>query len=244
MNAISKARPTPAEAFQARPVPNDPELVAAYFKQVSSYEGDRLKWAYRMAGIGWTVALGAGIVAGAACFAVAGLTPLKSTELVVLRVDSATGMTDRIYDVRGGEMAASEAEQRHWLWQYVLHRQGYSFAEAERNFDVVNLMSTADVQQQYAAWFKGSNPQSPQVVLGRTGQAALSWVSTSFIGPKLAQVRYVLSERKGDLLLPKKNMVATVAFDFSRGPISGSAVNINPRGFLVTSFRIDQENAQ
>ena len=180
----------------------------------------------------------------AACFAVAGLTPLKTTELIVLRVDEATGMTDRVYDVRGGEMAASEAEHRHWLWQYVLHRQGYSFAEAQRNFDVVNLMSTADVQRTYSDWFKGSNPQSPQVVLGRTGQAALSWVSTTFIGPKLAQVRYVTSERKGDLLLPKRNMVATVAFDFARGTLSGNAININPRGFLVTSYRVDQENAQ
>lgn len=244
MNAISKSQPTPTEAFHARAVPNDPELVAAYFKQVSSYEGDRLKWAYRMTGIAWTVAIGAGIVAGAACFAVAGLTPLKTTETVVLRVDNATGMTDRLYDVPGGEMSASEAEQRHWLWQYLLHRQGYSFAEAQRNFDVVNLMSTPDVQRLYSDWFKGSNPQSPQVILGHNGQAALSWVSTSFIGPKLAQVRYVLSERKGDLLLPKKNMVATIGFDFSRGPIGGSAININPRGFLVTSFRADQENAQ
>ena len=244
MNAISQLQPTPAEAFQARPVPNDPQLLAAYFKQVSSYEGDRLKSARRSAVLAWTVAASAGIVAGIACLAVAGLTPLKSTELVVLRVNETTGMTDRVYDVRGGEMAASEAEHRHWLWQYVLHRQGYSFAEAHRNFDVVNLMSTVAVQQQYAEVFKGSNPQSPQVVLGRTGQAALSWVSTTFIGPKLAQVRYVTSERKGDLLLPKRNMVATVAFDFARGTLSGNAININPRGFLVTSYRVDQENAQ
>ena len=244
MNAITKARPTPDEAFRARPVPNDPELVAAYFKQVASYEGDRLKWAYRIAGIGWTVAVAAGIVAGAACFAVAGLTPLKRTDVVVLRVNDTTGMTDRVYDVQGGPMAASEAEERHWLWQYVLHREGYSYAEAQYAFDVVNIMSTAAVQLQYANWYRGSNPQSPQVVLGRTGVATASWVSTSFIGPKLAQVRYILAERKGDLLLPKRNMVATIAFDFSKGPISGSAINVNPRGFLVTSYRVDQENAQ
>ena len=244
MNAIAKRQPSPDEAFRARPVVNDPDLVAAYFKQVSSYEGDRLKWAYRIAGLGWTVAAAAGIVAGAACLAVAGLTPLKRTDVVVLRVNDTTGMTDRVYDVQGGAMAASEAEQRHWLWQYVQHRQGYSYAEAQYNFDVVNIMSTADVQMQYADTFRGSNPLSPQVVLGRTGQAALSWVSTSFIGPKLAQVRFIQSERKGDVLLPRRNMVATVAFDFSQGPISGSAININPRGFLVTSFRVDQENAQ
>lgn len=234
----------PAEAFAARPVPNDPELLGAYFKQVSSYEQNRLKWAYGLAGLGWTVAIAAGVIAGTANLALAGLSSLKTPDPIVLRVDNATGMTDRIYDVKGGEMAASEAEQRHWLWQYVLHRQGYSFAEAQRNFDVVSIMSTAEVQGQYADAFKGSNPSSPQVILGRNGQAALSWVSTSFIGPKLAQVRYVVSERKGDLPLPKRSMVATVGFDFSHGVISGSAININPRGFLVTSYRVDQENAQ
>ena len=244
MNAISKGRPSPSEAFEARPVPNDPDLVAAYFAKVTSYEGDQVKSARRSARLAWTVAAAAGVIAGVACVAVAGLTPLKSTDLVVLRVNDTTGMTDRVYDVRGGEMAASEAEQRHWLWQYVLHREGYSFPEAQQNFDTVNLMSTASVQHDYTEWFKGSNPQSPQVVLGRTGQAALSWVSTSFIGPKLAQVRYILSERKGDLLLPKKNMVATIGFDFAHGSITGSAININPRGFLVTSYHVDQENAQ
>lgn len=244
MNAFSKLPPVSAAAFQSRPVPNDPEFLAAYFKQVSSYEANRLKWAYRVAGMGWMVAIASGIVAGAACFAIAGLSNMPAPEPVVIRVDSTTGMTDRIYNVQGGEMAASEAEQRHWLWQYVLHRQGYSFPEAQRNFDIVSLMSAPDVQKQYNDEFKGTNPQSPQVVLGRSGQAALSWVSTTFIGPKLAQVRYGLSERKGELLLPNKHMVATVTFDFSHGPISGSAVNINPRGFLVTSYHVDQESAQ
>ncbi len=244
MNAITKGQPTPDEAFRARPVLNDPELLAAYFAQVSSYEGDRLKRAYRGSGIAWTVAAGASILAGVLGFALVVVATRPPPPAVAFRVDNATGMTDRIYDVAGGEMAATEAENRHWLWQYVLHRQGYSFAEAQFNYDVVSLMSTADVQRRYDEWFRGSNPLSPQVVLGRTGQATLSWVSTSFIGPKLAQVRYVQSVRKGDLLLPKLSMVATIAFDFAHGPISGSAVNINPRGFLVTSFREDQENAQ
>ena len=244
MNAMSKERPALAEAFQARPVPNDPALVAAYFRQVSSYEGDRLKSARRLAAIAWTVAMAACVIAGAACFATATVATRPVPDPVVLRVNDTTGMTDRVYDVRGGEMAATEAEDRHWLWQYVRHRQAYSYPEAQYNFDVVNLMSAADVQRGYSEWFKGSNPQSPQVILGRNGQAVLNWVSTTFIGPKLAQVRYVLTERKGDALLPKKNMVATVAFDFAQGTIAGSAVNINPRGFLVTSYHVDQENAQ
>jgi type IV secretion system protein VirB8 len=160
--------------------------------------------------------------------------------------DNATGMVDRVYDVDGGRWLASEAEQRHWLWQFVLAAEGLSSdrTERRRNFDTVTLMSTPDVQARYAERVSGANPLSPQVVLGPTGQATLSWVSTTFIGRNLAQVRYVLIARKGDNVLPRKNMVATVAFDFAKGPISGGAVNVNPRGFLVTSYHVDEETPQ
>ena len=243
MNAISKP-PAPAPTLAAQQVPNDPELLASYFRQVASYQANEVKRARRSVRTAWTVAVAAGVVAGTACMAVAGLAPLKVVEPIVFRVNDTTGMVDRVFDVRGGEMAASEAERRYFLWQYILHRQGYQFTDAVRDFDVVNLMSTAEVQQQYAAWFKGSNPQSPQVLLGRNGSSTVNWVSTSFLGPKQAQVRFTQQERKGDTLLALRHMVATITFDFARSDTTGSAINVNPDGFLVTSFRVDQENAQ
>ncbi len=242
MNAISKG--VPARPFAAQPVPNDPDLLAAYFSQVSSYQVNDARRARRSARVAWSVAVAAGVIAGTACLALAGLTPLKTAVPIVFRVNDTTGMVDRVFDVRGGEMAASEAERRYFLWQYILHRQGYTFTDAQRDFDVVNLMSTADVQQQYTAWFKGSNPQSPQVLLGRNGSSTVNWISTSFLGQKQAQVRFTQQDRKGDALLPLRHMVATITFDFARGDTTGSAINVNPDGFLVTSFHVDQENAQ
>jgi len=246
MNALTGRGAAPPEgAFLSRPVPNDPELLAAYFNQVESYQANEVKAAKRSKRVAWAVAIGASVIAGAACFAVAALAPLKTVAPpIVLRVDNATGMVDRIYDVPGGEMAASEAERRYFLWQYVRLRQGYVFAEAQGNFNAVNLLSTADVQQQYADWFRGSNPQSPQVVLGRTGMATVSWVSTQFSpeNPKVAFVRFIQTERRGDQVIASRHMIATVGFDFAHGSISGSAINVNPDGFLVTSYHADQEN--
>lgn len=241
MNAISKPDVPGAELLRAQAVPNDPALLAAYFRQVDSYAADRLRDALRSRRLAWTVASVACTVATAACLAVAALAPFKSVVPVVFRVDNTTGMVDRVYDVRGGEMAASEAERRYFLWQYVRLREGYVPVEAQQNFDAVNLMSTAEVQQRYADWFRGSNPQSPQVVLGRAGMSTVSWVSTSFLGPKLAQVRYVQQDRKGDQALPPRRMVATIGFDFARGSTAGSAINVNPNGFLVTSYHADME---
>lgn len=240
MNAITR-RAAPEAAFRAQAVPDDPELLGAYFRQVASYEADRLRAARRGARLAWTVAAAASGLAAAACLAVAALTPLKTIMPVVFRVDSATGIVERVYDVRGGELAASDAMRRFYLWQYVRFRQGYVAAEAQQNFDAVSLMSTADVQRAYADDFRGSNRSSPQVALGRSGIATVNWVSTTLLGPNLAQVRFIQTERKGDQVLPVKHLVATVGFDFARGAISGSAINVNPNGFLVTSYHVDQE---
>lgn len=242
MNAISKRNPGVA-AVQAVPVPNDPTLLASYFRQVESYQTDKLAAAKRSTRIAWTFAGGSGVVAAAACLALAGLSPLKTVVPVVFRVDNATGIVDRVYDVRGGELAATDAERRFFLWQYVRYRQGYSFHEAVTNFDAVNLMSTPSVQLQYSSWFRGSNLESPQVTLGRDGMATVSWVSTQFspVNTKVAFVRFIQEERKGEQVTARRHMIATIGFDFARGPISSSAINTNPDGFLVTSYHADEE---
>jgi len=238
---LSAATPPPAGAFQARPVPADPALLDAYFARVASYEADRLRASRRAARAGVAVGVVGALVGLAGALAVAALAPLKSVVPLVFRVDNATGAVERVYDLRGGPMEASEAERRYFLWQYVRLRQGYSAAEAQANFEAVALLSAPSVQAEYAAAFRGSNPASPQVVLGRDGTATLRWVSTSFLGPQLAQVRFVQLERKGETALPVKRMVATIGFDVVPGAVSAASINVNPLGFTVTSYRADME---
>ena len=243
MNMI-RSKSAPEGAFLARQVPATPEALEAYFSKVASYEADRLKSANRTARIGFMVGA-IGLVTGAlGVGGMAAMAPLKTVLPVVFRVDNATGAVERVYDLQGGNLAASEATTRYFLWQYVRYRQTYSPQEAQATFTAVTLMSSPAVQNEYAAAFRGSNPTSPQVVLGRDGSASVRFLSTSLLGPKLAQVRFIQQERKGETLLPPKRMVATIAFDFAPGQVTTNEINVNPQGFIVTSYRADVENAQ
>jgi type IV secretion system protein VirB8 len=47
--------------------------------------------------------------------------------------------------------------------------------------------------------------------------------------------------QKRGVPLPTKRMVATITYDFASGRISSSDMNVNPLGFVVTSYRVDQE---
>lgn len=216
---------------------------AAYFRNVDSFGKSRLRWATRSAGAAWCVAIVAGAIAGAEGFAIAEMSTRPPPEPVVLRVDNATGLVDRIYNTEGAA-PASEAEARHWLWQFVRAAESYSFPEARLNFDTVAMMSVPSVQKWHADRVGGGNPLAPSRVLGRDGQAVLNWESTTFIGNGLAQVRFTQTDRKGDNVLPARHMVATIGYRFATGPVSGATLNVNPRGFLVTTYAVEQEGAR
>lgn len=234
----------PAGAFKARQLPADPAVMTAYFEQVASYEADRVKAAKRLGRAGVIIGAIGALIGVAGMGAVAALAPLKTVLPLAFRVDNTTGAVEQVFDVRGGEMAATDASTRYFLWQYVRNRQGYSAAEAQTAFENVALMSSPTVQNEYAATFKGSNPNSPQVLLGRDGTASLRWVSTSLLAPRLAQIRFAQLERKGGVQLPEKRMVATIAFNFSPADLPSAALNVNPLGFVVTSYRADTESTQ
>jgi type IV secretion system protein VirB8 len=244
VNAIPPLGAPPAEAaFAARPVPADPELLAAYFAQVRSFEADRLRDERRSRRLAWTVAAVASGVAFAACLAVAGLTPLKTVVPLVFRVDAATGIVDAVHDLQGGPQTQAEAVARYFVARYVRAREGYAFTEAEHQFRSVSLLSTPAEQGRYVAWFRGSNPESPQVTLGRSGTARVTIRSISFIGPKLAQVRWTREVRRaeGAATVETSHWVSTLGFDWSRGAIGNQDRLENPLGFLVTDYRVDPE---
>lgn len=236
-------RPEPAEAaFASRAMPADPELLAAYFAQVQSFEADRLRDAYRSRRLAWTVAAAASGVAFAACLAVAGLTPMKTVVPLVFRVDATTGIVEAVHDLLGGPQTQTEAVSRYFIARYLRAREGFAFSEAEHQFRVASLLSAPAEQARYVAWFRGSNPESPQVMLGRTGTARVGIRSISFIGPKLAQVRWTREVRQGEgRTIETSHWVSTVGFDWSQNAIGSQDRLENPLGFLVTQYRVDPE---
>lgn len=244
MKWFARKPPAPAEEFIARPVTADPAILDAYYGQIASYSASERDRNRNVARLGFAVG-GVGAAIGLiGVGTVLALLPLKTVVPLVFRVDRTTGAVERVYDVRGGPMTVEDAQKRYFLWQYVRLRQTYTAAEAESNFNAVTLMSAPAVQMEYAAGFKGTNPNSPQVVLGPDGSATVRWVSTSFLGANLAQVRFVQTASKQGIALPPQQMVATIAFDFSPGQLSAAALNVNPLGFIVTSYRADMEATQ
>jgi type IV secretion system protein VirB8 len=213
----------------------------AYFERARLWEQDLLLQAHRSKRLAWTVAAVSSALSIVSVGAVAAMAPLKTVEPFVIRVDNATGIVDVVSALRDGPTAYGEAVTRYFLAKYVRAREGYSRSEAEANFKTVSLLSDGPEQNRFAAYYRGSNPESPQVAYGRTGVAEVRIKTISLLGPNLASVRFLRETRKGDETRAS-HWIATLTFEVRPdAKVSTSDRLVNPIGFLVSEYRADPE---
>ncbi len=216
---------------------------AKIFASARRYDDDRLRW-LRAGKATWMLCALAGwgtaaILAGA----IYGLTPLKTTELRVVRVDQTTGAVDLLSQADGvASVAHDEPVIRYFLNAYVVARETFSPSDRQQLFDQAAVLSTPEEQQRWAAYYNQS-PDSPQIVFGRNGAATIEVRSISFYSDRIATVRFVRTERI-DNRTSQNAFVATITFGFSHEPLAQSMMLRNPLGFLVSEYRRDAEGAK
>ncbi|MBN8954882.1 MULTISPECIES: virB8 family protein [unclassified Rhizobium] len=211
-----------------------------YFDRARRFDQDRLIQVERSARIAWFVAICASIIAVVSVFAVAGLTPLKTVEPFVVRVDNSTGIVDVVSALTSTAGTYDEAVTKYFAAKYVRAREGYVSSEAEDNFRTVALLSTQPEQTRFAAVYRGSNPDSPQNIYGRSATARINIVSISLINARVTSVRYMRTVTRGDDVRAT-HWVATLTFSYANAPMASTDRLVNPLGFVVSDYRADPE---
>jgi type IV secretion system protein VirB8 len=213
----------------------------AYFAEARTWDHDRLAAAQRSRRLAWIIAGAAAVLAGASVAAIAALTPFKTVEPYVVRVDRATGAVDVLRGLSGAQpMSYEEAVTKSFLATYVRARESWLPQAAEANFRQVSIMSTAEEQQRWALAFRPTNPASPQVAYGPTADVQVAIRAITFVAPGVANVRFHRTVRRG-AQVEETDWIATAAFAYTRAPMGEADRLRNPLGFQVSSYRADPE---
>lgn len=216
------------------------DSLKSYFDKARRFDQDRMIQVERSARIAWTIAIVASLLAGVSIFAIAGLTPLKTVEPFVVRVDNSTGIVDVVSALTSTAGSYDEAVTKYFAAKYVRAREGYIWSEAEENFRTIALLSTQPEQTRFAAVYRGSNPESPQNTYGRNATSRINIASISLINPKVVSVRYMRTVTRGDDVRTT-HWVATLTFSYVNAPMSSTDRLVNPLGFAVSDYRADPE---
>jgi type IV secretion system protein VirB8 len=212
----------------------------SYFEKARRFDQDRMMQIERSNRIAWSIAIVASVIAGVSVFAVAGLTPLKTVEPFVVRVDNSTGIVDVVSALTSTAGTYDEAVTKYFAAKYVRAREGYVWSEAQENFRTIALLSTQAEQARFSAIYRGSNPESPQNTYGRAAIARINIASISLINQNVVSVRYMRTITRGDEVRTS-HWVATLTYSYANAPMSSTDRLVNPLGFAVSEYRADPE---
>lgn len=190
--------------------------------------------AWRFAGLGLVIAL-------ISVAAVALLTPLKTVEPFVVRVDKNTGATDIVTQLTDQKESYNEAIDKYFLARYVTYRESYSGAMAYPDYEAVTTMSAPQVANAYFEHIKPRNPNSPTALYGKDGQVDVSVNAIAFLGSGVAQVRFSRTVRQPNAQAHVTRWIATITYRYLNPPTAEKARLLDPIGFQVNDYRLDPE---
>jgi type IV secretion system protein VirB8 len=187
-----------------------------------------------------------GVLAFLSVGAVIGLTPLKTVETYLVRVDNNSGFTDVVKPI--SEVKSTEQiDDEFWLATYARFRESYNFSNNDANYAMVELMSYDETFGEYKNFQLSS--KGYLAVLGNNRQIRTDINIINFLkreGAKgTAQVRLTKTvlDKNGipDAQLKPTTWIATISYDY-KNPVKKSGEQwLNSRGFGVRSYDLVQE---
>jgi type IV secretion system protein VirB8 len=220
----------------------------AYFREAASWDGDRVAQAERDTRNARVLA---GTLAGLTLTSVAAvvtLTPLKTVEPYVIRVDNTTGVVDVVPAYRGG-VPESEAVTRYLLTHYVMTCERFALGVAEQDYAECGSFHTPQRNQVWAAQWAPGNPQSPlnRYKDGTSVQVdvqAVSFFARATGTTDLAQLRFSRETHPGGGGAGQTtHWIATVHFAYGKPATDLKTRRWNPLGFRILDYQLEPELA-
>lgn len=220
-------------------IQNNPDEVALSYEASIRYIAEQAnKRAYLVSGIALLVAM---ISVVAVCL----LTPLKSVEPYVIRVDNTTGMVDIITSIKEANFSSNEALDKYFATTYVKAREGYYYDVLQSDYELVQILSYPNIASEYLKIYEGD--KSRDQILQDDFEVQIDIVSVSLgnsAGSSIATIRFNEITKKKDSknIITNKAKIATLAYDYQPQSLTTEKERIkNPLGFKVSTYRIDDE---
>lgn len=221
---------------------NKAQLESEYLKEAQYWETDATWQRQKSEKRAWRVATASLIVSLMSVGAVLGLTPLKTVEPFVVRVDNSTGLVDVMTGLTDSKETYEQSVNKYFIAKYLEARESYLPETRDHQRKIVGLFSDNSVSQEYAAYTDyRRNKFAPINVYGDSASVEMKIKNISFISDNVALVRYYkVVERAGKKTEPS-HWISTIAFSYVQAPMTESDRLINPLGFQVNEYRNDPE---
>lgn len=172
-------------------------------------------------------------------FVVRQVTASRSIEPFVIEIEKKSGIATVVDPMDRKQLPAEEELTKYFVSKYVMARETYDPVNYEYNyFTVVRLLSSGNLYYPFKNYIL-SNPQSPRLLYGEGSASRMKIRSITLPNAGEARVAFTLtlSGSRGGTF----NKVATMRFGYYTLEMSQDERYINPLGFQVIAYRVDEE---
>ena len=173
--------------------------------------------------------------------AVSYVSTSKSFEPFVIQIQKNTGITKIVNPINSEILSGNEALAEYFIKSYVNARETYNPVDFNtRARQIIRLMSTTPVYYQYLGYIN-DDKNNPALLYGDTNTTFLTTRSWSKLQKNKYIYRFAIQETTGQKTL--HNKIAIIEFDYKAMELSETQREINPVGFTVTGYRVDQDDS-
>lgn len=209
-----------------------------------TWESSRLSMVLTSEAKAWNIVkLLSGIIFGLVV-ALCCLMPLKSVEPFVIQTEKSTGLSTVLHIANQRDIPVSEVMNKYWISQYVLARETYDWNTIDQDFYKVRELSMPNIFEPYASQYDVNNKESLDKKLKDNYRIIVKLNSVVINNKETATVRFARQtiDTNSNTTTNSTTWTATIGFEyFPDFDVPEEKRLINPFGFKVTSYRVDEE---
>jgi type IV secretion system protein VirB8 len=159
----------------------------------------------------------------------------------VIQIENSTGLAKVVNPITSEILGGNEALARYFIKRYVISRETYNPVDFEtRARQIVRLLSTSQVYNNYMGYIK-DKLNDPTILYGQKNTTYLTVKSWSKLDSKRYVFRFSITETVGDRRV--LNKIAIIDYDYVPMSLSADDEDINPVGFQIKGYKVDDDNS-
>lgn len=165
----------------------------------------------------------------------------KKFDPFVIQIDDTTGIAKVVNPISSNVLSGNEALAKYFIKKYVTARETYNPVDFDSEaLKTVRLLSTNAVYWNYRGYLRNED-NNPAIKYGQKNTTYLAVKSWS----KLSEQKYILRFSITETAQNRNtyNKIAIVEFDYVPMELTEKDRDVNPIGFQVTGYRVDDDNS-
>ena len=181
------------------------------------------------------------IAVAASSIAVINIANSRKFSPFVIQVEKDTGEAIVVNPISTTVLSGDDQLNRFFIKKYVTARETYNSVDFNTlTKKTIRLMSPNNIYRQYLGYIRNEETD-PSIIYGTENTTYLTVRSWSRIEDKKYIFRFSITETEKDML--SVNKIAVVSIDYVPMELTEKERDINPVGFQVTAYRVDDDNS-